>query len=693
MIRCNGTKTHLYRFEHIFWVDASNKDTLEQSYKGIAPQLSTDHTSNSSLNDALSQLERLESEWLLLFDAADEIEAISGFLPPGNQGNVLYTSRNPVLRSLHKSQTYEIDAMAETEAVDLLLNAARLSDSPEKYKDSANSIAKELGCLALAIDQAGAYIANGQCSIHDFLRIFRSHRQELMQKDAYRGASGYDRSVYATWDLSYNAIKRTPNTEALRILKIFAFFHNENIMIDIFRFAAERIGRTSTVGDTHYSLDLLRLDIDGKWDSFTFREGVRRLLGFSLIHQDESGCYFSMHRLVHEWIYDVLTTGDQAEYSSVAYFMLAKSISWRFETEDFAFRRALLPHITSCKHRSPSESEPNISHFDKRAIALAFHEAGRWKEAEKLNVEAMEMSKYLFGEEHPDTMRSILHLASTYEMQRRSEEAEKLLKIAIEIGKRSLGEEDPETLIIMVSLANTHFHREHLKEAEKLYLEFIEKSKTLSSKEDLNTLAVNTAMRNLAKTYSQQGRLKEAEELEVKVMKMAKKVFGEEHPYTLGSISSLAATLGKQGRLKEAEELLIQVISTSKRILGQNHPQTLISISNLAFTYSEQGRFKEAEELGVKVLNIEKQVLGEEHPTTLTSMNNLAHVYYAQGQKDTAIQLMTEAVSLRRETIGSDHPSTINSTRILKRWCNESTNNSQDDGETISESHRGNRVE
>ena len=457
MTHYDGISAKPHRFEHIFWVDASNKETLEQSYKSIASQLSTNSELNLSLNEIISRLERLDNEWLLLFDGADEVDIIAGLLPPGNQGNVLYTSRNPVLKNLPKSQICEIDVMDENEAVILLLKAARLEDSFKTYADPAKFIAEELGFLALAVDQAGAYIANGECSIHDFLTIFRSHRQELMQNDVYRGASLYDRSVYASWDLSYNAMIKSTNIDALWILKIFAFFHNENIAIDIFKLAAENLGakvspeedRSPQDGLTqhcHFPYNLFRLSSNGEWDSFAFRRGIRTLLNSSLIHQDGSGCYFSMHSLVHRWIYDLLMVKDQTRYSYVAYSILANSICLQLTTENYNFRSMLLPHINSCQHRTPSILEPSINIEDKRKIILVFYEAGRWKEAEEQDLQVLEIRKRMLGEEHPDTLKSMDSLARIYHGQGQTNAAIQLMTRVVQLRREKIGLGHPHTI-------------------------------------------------------------------------------------------------------------------------------------------------------------------------------------------------------------------------------------------------------
>ena len=61
-------------------------------------------------------------------------------------------------------------------------------------------------------------------------------------------------------------------------------------------------------------------------------------------------------------------------------------------------------------------------------LALTFYNQGRLKEAEELNMQAMEMRKRVLGEEHPDKMTSFGNPASRYRNQARLKEAEELNK-------------------------------------------------------------------------------------------------------------------------------------------------------------------------------------------------------------------------------------------------------------------------
>ena len=78
-------------------------------------------------------------------------------------------------------------------------------------------------------------------------------------------------------------------------------------MEEIFKKAAENWAKKDTKAKSEAAsetraavpLSLLHCDQEGRWDHLPFREGICLLLSFSLIRQDGSRKYYSMHRVVH----------------------------------------------------------------------------------------------------------------------------------------------------------------------------------------------------------------------------------------------------------------------------------------------------------------------------------------------------------------------------------------------------------
>ncbi|KAL8992272.1 MAG: hypothetical protein Q9169_007232, partial [Polycauliona sp. 2 TL-2023] len=545
---------HRQRYNHILRVDASSRDTLEQSYKTAALELNIASDGNISLTEALHKLKIYQGRWLLLFDGADSLDEISDLFPPGVHGDILYTSRNQLLRRLSTSQTRHVADMATHEAGKLLLRSARLTASSQEDQKHVSAIIAELGYLALAIDQAGAYIASGECSLNDFTTVFNSHRQHLMKNEAYKGASEGDRAVYTTWDLSYTAIERQAkaagNDElrqgpaaALSIMRVVPYFHKEDIMEDIFRLTAQNLEKmwmkSKGGSEANYSSrsSLFSSCRDGKWESLNFRKGLQVLRTFSLVGQGASPRRFSVHHLVHLWAYDRLAVDEKRSSCMRARVMLQTSLPRGYTASDLSLRRELLPHVMACQRRSsPTE---NYIFF----VPQVFEDAGRWKEAEEQILRDIKWLKTEFTDEFPATLIRMCDLATISIKQGRLKEGEEMESRLIVAKKKVFGEEHPETL---------------------------------------------RSIANLACSYSDQGRLKEAEELESQLLSIKTRVLGDEHMETLIGMASLARTYMRQRRLKEAEDLGIRVLETRKRTLGEEHPFTLESMNNLATTYMAQ---------------------------------------------------------------------------------------------------------
>ena len=107
----------------------------------------------------------------------------------------------------------EVSEMVENDAVELLLKASYLYPSSMEFQAEASKIVKELFCLPLAIDQAGANIASGATSIGDYLAKYSEYQKILLSHSEFTGASKYNKSVYGTWELSYKEIQKRAESD------------------------------------------------------------------------------------------------------------------------------------------------------------------------------------------------------------------------------------------------------------------------------------------------------------------------------------------------------------------------------------------------------------------------------------------------------------------------------------------------
>jgi hypothetical protein len=156
------------RISNIFWIDASSKDSIELGLMQIGQDSQEAKQSVRSVLEWISQ----RTSWLMVYDGADgHYQIVEKYLPPGNRGNILITSRSLGLRRITLDSLQILD-MAEEEASLLLLKSARLDGMSEKNSYLARKLALELGGIPIALDQAGAYMLITQCGIADYLELY-----------------------------------------------------------------------------------------------------------------------------------------------------------------------------------------------------------------------------------------------------------------------------------------------------------------------------------------------------------------------------------------------------------------------------------------------------------------------------------------------------------------------------------------
>src|SRR6266446_6337421 len=88
-------------------------------------------------------------------------------------------------------------------------------------RTSAATIVQEMDGLPLALDQAGAFIEETQCSVSDYLQRYRQRQAVLLKR---RGGSGKDHPepVATTWSLSFERVEQL-DPLAAELLRCCAF--------------------------------------------------------------------------------------------------------------------------------------------------------------------------------------------------------------------------------------------------------------------------------------------------------------------------------------------------------------------------------------------------------------------------------------------------------------------------------------
>ncbi len=295
-------------------------------------------------------------------------------------------------------------------------------------------------------------------------------------------------------------------------------------------------------------------------------------------------------------------------------------------------------------------------------IASLYRQQGRYEDAERMSNDARELARRVLGETHPDTLQTMNDLAVVFNDQGRYAEAETLFRDVLKIRRQEMGAEHPATLDTMNYLALLYWGLDRQDEAEPLMLETIAGRRSSVGDRHPSTLL---AMNNLALLYYSQQKFDQAEPIFLQTLATQRQVLGEEHPDTLLTMSNLANLYYRQGRFDETGDYMLQVLEARERKLGEEHSRTLQSMNNLAILYFSQQRYEDALPLLEQVIKIQRRVVGEEHTDSIGYMVSLAQTYQRLGRDDDAEALSLRTLEISRRVLGEDHMRTMDVTYKL----------------------------
>ncbi|KAH8814663.1 hypothetical protein DL96DRAFT_419947 [Flagelloscypha sp. PMI_526] len=633
------------RFTEVFFLDASDQVSLETGFQNIAQAKGVGET----FEDGLRYLRMRLDEWLLLLDNADSPKLDLGQYLDRRRGNVLITTRNPHVGDLAPDCHCQIDRLDHADAKELLLRGVKVPESIDRNAHAAE-IVEILGCLALAVNQARAFLAKGTCTLSNYLQLYKDNRERLLRDHPSQSQStdSYKYTVYTTWTISYDRLSETAKT----FLQIICFMHHEGIPLFIFNRACEQLLELET-DDRESSVPISLTNFlftftteESTWDEIRFLQLVEEVRSFSLIEFDSPNQTVSLHPLVQQWAQHSSRADESTIQATQTILALSTPLS---ETiSDFATRKLLLLHF-----RDSLRPGPQLHHSYYWHVAETFSNGGLYIEASSLLQRDLEAKRRILGSEHPDTLSSMGNLANTYSHLARHADALKLREEVVELRRRIFCSEHPDTLTSMSNLAVTYSHLARYAGALKLEEEVLELHRRILGSEHPHTL---TSMSNLANTYSDLARHADALKLKEEVVELRRRILSSEHPHTLASVNNLAATYSDLARHADALKLNEEVVELQKRILGSEHPDTLTSMNSLASTYSHLSRHADALKLKEEVVELRRRILGSDHPHTLVSMHNLASTYDDLHRYTEAVQLQEEVVELSKQVLNSDHP-------------------------------------
>ncbi|KAK6605159.1 phosphorylase superfamily protein [Botrytis cinerea] len=620
-------------FWGIFWVDVGMASTAESNFIAIAKLLGR---SVENVSDALQVLATIKQNWLLILDNADDPNFdYQAYFPSGTHGAILMTSRVPECKGYSPEQFEALEAS----------NISK--QSWLSYDDQAETIVQLLASHTLALIQAGAYIAQGHCQLHQYPKIYQRQRKRLLQFRPKQAQSRYH-DVYATFEASAEMLEQSKSEateDALHLLAVLSILDSAILPCQIFEEAWNNSKLIITESEELNEIDdlsrnhILRLPsflvVEGdNWDSFRFTEASSQLVSLSLViqHNADGLLGLSMHPLAHAWAKDRQDPKQQgiAWIAAGCILILSRQNSTLWKTQE----KQLLPHIQSYLDIKIGK----VFSFEDKSIIIPI---------------LLQCSRILLN------MRQDTRLSHLLE------------DIYIGINKNPK-EPSKESLPLYDLQARSLLNTGKNKKAVALLEQVVKIRETIQAEDHPDRLA---SQHVLAMAYEANGQIKEAVALLEQVVKIRETIQAEDHPDRLASQHVLARTYQANGQVKEAVALLEQVVIIEEITLAEDHPDRLASQYELARAYRANGQIKEAIALLEQVVKIREITLIEDHPDRLAlqhelayrlaSQYELAYAYQANGQVKEAIVLFKQVVRIKRVKFQMEHPSRIASEKWL----------------------------
>ncbi len=593
---------------------------------------------------ALRELQT-RTDRLLILDNAEDEASIQAWIPKTGHCRTLITSRFAGWSAAVKS--FHLYVLEPEPARTLLTTRAGRGDFAQLIpaeQTTCEALAKELGYLPLALEQAAAYIGQQgpQFSFADYLRLYHEATADLLAAGVL-GSTEYPDSVMTTWATTLRKLDPPPKA----ILRLCAFLAPTPLPLTVL---------------TGGSLVLL-----AEWAAVVgspispptrietwVRQHVAQLRDYSMVEGD--GQSITLHTLVQTvQRLNLATTPDEhrTTLKRSLHWIAAAFVGDSGDVRTWPILNPLVPHATAIVHHADHAAIADPTTGLMNQLATLLFTKAQYAEAEPLMRSSLGLEEQSYGAEHPNLATQLNNLAQLLQDTNRLTEAEPLMRRALAIVEKAEESEHPHNAECLNNLAMLLKATNRLTEAEPLLRRALAIIEQFYGTEHPN---VAVYINNLAELLRTTNRLAEAEPLYRRALAINEKFFPAYHPNVGLSLSSVAQLLRATNRLSEAEPLMRRSLAIYEQSYGTEHPKVAISLNNLAQLLKVTNRLAEAEPLMRRALAIDEQSYGTEHPDFAIHLDNLAQLLQATNRLAEAEPLTRRALAIFEQSYGAEHP-------------------------------------
>jgi tetratricopeptide (TPR) repeat protein len=637
----------------LLFVVADSPESLRANIANLCGALRIDEPEPAKQYDAAIKWLQKNPGWFLIVDNVDTKEAASAveesILGMLKEGHILVTSRLSTWRNRHLDPL-ELDVISEDASVELLLEG---TDGQRKPTQSDNQraleLAKRLGYLPLALQQAVGFISTRHCSFEEYLNRWDSAEKKVVEWHDEPELK-YPRSIATTWELSFDEMK----PEGKQALRLICWL------------APDPIPKA------------LLYKVSQVPNSFDMEEGIAELEKYSFLRWvDNEKELVQVHALVSE-IARYRMSEEECHNALEKTLSATNSFIEPYDPDDEKNWPSIFhpcsPHIKSLTDhaRDMDFQVPTFQLMNILGIYLQRVEVS--DRAVNILESALAIGKACYGDDHPSIASAMNNLGQALQIVGRYREAELLFQNAILSLEKGDGRNDDVLAILYNNLGMLFLTTDRKIEAES----FSRKAYQIFEMNSNPGNQMNaTVLNNLAGSLSETGCFIEAESIFRKALKAQESLYGPNHPKVALIKSNLAVVLSEVNRCDEAESLIRSALEIDEVFYGKTHSIVAQGLNSLAILLFKQNRYNEADELFARSCKIVDLPCNRVNPITAQVFFNYARFLEVLKRFGEAEQLFRRALECQIEKYGSKDPILI---ETLKRLASLLKNKNQNSG-------------
>jgi tetratricopeptide (TPR) repeat protein len=580
------------RREHdnpVWWIDGRSSELIETGLAELAGRLSPVFAGLPVPLAAAWTRGWLATHpgWLLILDDVGGPDQVRSLLEELPDGRFLLTSRQGTGWSglARVVRVGQLDRARGTELLELVI---REGGAAAPDLTGAAELCERLGGLPLALEQAGAFIAQNAGSPRRYLDLLGAAAADLLD---VASAGDPTRTVTRIWQVTFDRLSADPY--ALGMLRVLAWYAPTDIprtfqvpggnpaalgaalnLLAAYHLVTltpetmsvhplvQEITRTPSATDPHRAAE----DIERARRTAT----ALLLLGPASKVSAGGPADWPQQRRVFAHIETIAarTTPEQDDEAALTLYGWAGGCL----IAQGEYARAIR-HLTRCVQGSTRlfGAADEATLHRRQSLAQAYAGAGEADAAARLNRETLADAVRGLGPAHRLTLAMRAAVAMADAAAGGHERAIAEMRALLEIGRADFADDEVFIDLIENNLAVLLAQADEAEEALAIYEARHRSLVVRSGRDDPQTLV---AQHNLAFAAQKVGDLQRAIETFEDVLERRQRVLGKDHPITLASLHSLAVACELTGDHARTKQLAERLLEARERVLGPDHPET-----------------------------------------------------------------------------------------------------------------------